>query len=870
MHEPNIHDELDRSICLAVKRSLGRFSQSHERDLGGIILPFLVGTGRVRNIDGEKMEVVGDAPFIKFNVDKSCIHVISNIKLDSNNNLSGQVTLKDNTFTVITADARQQSIMRHLLKIKKFPLEAADDLITLTSQAGHLISMDDSMLKALKGAPIVQGRGRILIRIKTNRMDAAHRVHYEMTASAIPCEDEGYRFVPGSGPSCFLMNKSGVVSLVKRNLTMEQQNYSSFEKATSGLNGWSLTEDTPERLLTLLEFVHNNPNDFVLEWPEGEEIKFRGAVSKESWHLFIQTNTLHEWFSIEGNLTVGNTHFSPQQVLNAAVNSGDSRYIKIGESEYIRMTDALRKQIRALSAISQNTGKGITIPKFFVGQLADIINHDEAGICADKEFKDLLQRVENSYSLSPQVPSSLNGVLRDYQNAGFQWMSRLSSWGAGACLADDMGLGKTIQTIAFILSKANEGPSLVISPTTVVANWKNELRRFAPSLKPIVLNTEHDREQAITDCGPNDVVLASYGILSTCSKELTGRQWNVICLDEAHQIKNRMTKVSQSAMNLTGKNRIILTGTPVQNNVSELWNLMQFINPGLFGKFDEFMNKFSVILSKDDDKKQEKEEALLQLKSMTQPFILRRTKDEVIRDIPTKTEVDYIVELTEREMKTYEETRSKMEEFYNTVSSKERMKFFFGDLGKLRRMACSMAMDNAAWPEEASKIRELRYLLKGIAVGDNRIVLFSQYTDFLSYVRRLLTSMGLSYLYMDGSTPMSQRDSIISDFQNEKCPIFVCSLKAGGIGINLTAANYVILLDPWWNPAIEQQAMDRTYRIGQLRDVTVIRLISYHTIEEKVTKLQEEKRTMSDDLLSGTNATASLSYEDIKELISSF
>jgi len=282
------------------------------------------------------------------------------------------------------------------------------------------------------------------------------------------------------------------------------------------------------------------------------------------------------------------------------------------------------------------------------------------------------------------------------------------------------------------------------------------------------------------------------------------------------------------------------------------------------------MNKFSVIMSKDEEKQQEKDKALLQLKSMIQPFILRRTKDEVIRDIPTKTEVDYMVELTEREMKAYEDVRSQMEKYYYTVPPKERMKFFFGDLGKLRRMACSIAMDNADWSEEASKIRELRYLLKGIAIEDNRIVIFSQYTDFLSYVKRLLTSMGLSYLYMDGSTPMNLRNSIISDFQNGNCSIFVCSLKAGGIGINLTAANYVILLDPWWNPAIEQQAMDRAYRIGQTRDVMVIRFISYHTIEEKVTKLQEEKRTMSDDLLSGTNATSSLSYDDIKELISSF
>lgn len=832
--------------------------------LSEIILPHLVGTQGAVNEKGEHLEVVRANPAVLLTPSYDSIRIDSNVRLDDKEYLKNSVSISDNTITIVYADAKQQGVLLPLLKIKSFPLEAAADLVELSKQVSGVIDVAAQPLEKLLSQPPITGTGKILVRIAPYKTKGQNS--YEMTASAVPGGDLSQRFTPGAGPKHFITGTKEHKTIVNRDFTAELDNYSRLSSVIHGLSGRSSTNETPENLLKLLEFVHDHPDDYAVEWPKGEEIKFKGSVNKDTWHLFVETGTQQEWFKVEGNPLSG-LQVTTLELLQAAQQSSEGEYIQLGEGEYIRMTAALRRQLAALAAIGQFQGEEFFVPKYFVGDLAEIMRKGQVGVTGDSSYNDLLQKIQDAYASVPEVPAGLNGTLRDYQVAGFQWMSRLSAWGAGACLADDMGLGKTVQTIAFMLSKAQDGPSLVIAPTTVVANWKNEIGRFAPSLNPIILNNESDRDKAIDSAKEGDVLLASYGLLSNNGDGLSGREWNVICLDEAHQIKNRFTKASQAAMSLIGKSRLILTGTPVQNNVSELWNLMQFINPGLLGTYKAFSEKFAGLSSRKDELR---EKTMDQLRSMTQPFILRRTKDEVVRDIPVKTEFDYMVNLTESEMAAYENERVQMEFFYDTVPPQDRMKFFFGDLGKLRRMACSMQMAKQEWTQEASKITELRYLLNGIAGNDNRIILFSQYTEFLAYVKSLLESMGMEYLYMDGSTPMGQRESIISDFQSGKTPVFVCSLKAGGIGINLTAANYVILLDPWWNPAVEQQAMDRAYRIGQTRDVTVIRMISYHTIEEKVIRLQEEKRTLSDDILEGTSKTASLSYEDIKEMLSSF
>ena len=503
-----------------------------------------------------------------------------------------------------------------------------------------------------------------------------------------------------------------------------------------------------------------------------------------------------------------------------------------------------------------------------MGALANVLK--KLHYHSDKAYTSFMEKTKSAFALHAEVPSMLNATLRPYQKEGFQWLCRLNAWGAGACLADDMGLGKTLQMLAFLLYKAAEGPSLVVAPKSVIQNWMSEAKRFTPTLHTILLNEEANRHQVIKDSKKDDVVLCTYGLLTTEGELLEKKEWNVICLDEAHQIKNRQTAASHTAMQLHAGYRVILTGTPLQNNLSELWNLFQFINPGLLNTWPVFRDSFIAVPPDEEHREM--------LKDLTQPFILRRTKHEVLQDLPEKTILTHMVEQTDKELEVYEEMRRLTEiKFKDKKTKAERNEAkelrmnFFTELMKLRQAACSMKLVYAGWKDQSSKIEELMNLLDGIVYNEeNNVIIFSQFTSFLEMVKPEFKKRNWDFLYLDGQTPMDKRKEIVAKFQKGESRIFLSSLKAGGLGINLTAANYVILLDPWWNPAIENQAMDRAHRIGQKREVTVIRLITCQTIEEKILRLHERKQELSDEILDGTSDSWQLTYEDILDMVSPF
>lgn len=345
--------------------------------------------------------------------------------------------------------------------------------------------------------------------------------------------------------------------------------------------------------------------------------------------------------------------------------------------------------------------------------------------------------------------------------------------------------------------------------------------------------------------------------------------WNVVCLDEAHQIKNRTTRMSQAAMSLQAGSRLILTGTPVQNHMGELWNLMQFINPGLLGSWATFRDKYINGPEMDDYKRE-------LLKGLTQPFILRRTKEQVLGDLPDKVSYLHPVHLSVNEMAVYEEARKRLElKYKKRKTAKERTLArdikveFFAELTRLRLMANAMELVTAGWKGGSSKVDALKDIMSTLmAGGNNNVIIFSQFTSFLDIIGRMLTKEGYNYLYLDGSTPLQERKMLVTKFQSGVCPIFLVSLKAGGLGLNLTAANYVIIADPWWNPSIEKQAEDRAHRLGQGRAVTVIRLVSQHTIEEKILRLHETKKEISDAILAGTDRSSKLTMDDVLDMVS--
>ena len=492
------------------------------------------------------------------------------------------------------------------------------------------------------------------------------------------------------------------------------------------------------------------------------------------------------------------------------------------------------------------------------GKRGGLLVHRSAWGQTDLQTDDTVDEIADA-----PVPSALKAELRSYQTEGYRWMYRLQQYNCGACLADDMGLGKTIQTIALLLSKAKEGASLVIMPTSVLLNWKNELNRFAPSLNPVILRDSSDRAETINNAGAQDVVFATYGLLPTEEDILTSKKWNVIVLDEAHTIKNKETKTSKVAMQLEGNFRLILTGTPLQNHLSEIWNLFQFATPGLLTGYTQFTREFINPIEKDHIKEPQR-----LLKRMLQPFILRRTKNEVLNELPEKTEITLKVELSDAERALYDRFRE--EAVLNLEEGSTTAIKALAELTKLRQTACNPALVLPAKEAKnipSSKMETFLKLVDELIHNHHRALVFSQFTSHLALVEKELKRLNIDYQYLDGSVSPTERIKRVSEFQKGDMPLFLISLKTGGTGLNLTAADYVIHLDPWWNPAIEDQASDRAYRIGQDKPVTVYRLIAENTIEEKIIALHQTKKSLADALLEGSDMASTLGKDEILNLI---
>jgi SNF2 family DNA or RNA helicase len=464
------------------------------------------------------------------------------------------------------------------------------------------------------------------------------------------------------------------------------------------------------------------------------------------------------------------------------------------------------------------------------------------------------------------VPSTLQAELRDYQVEGFEWLARLAHWGVGACLADDMGLGKTLQALAVILTRAPEGPTLIVAPTSVGMNWLSEAEKFAPTLNPLQFGSG-DRQKLLDNLQPFDMLVCSYGLLQQedVSEMLAGVEWQTIVLDEAQAIKNPATKRSKAAMKLQGGFKVITTGTPIENHLGELWNLFRFINPGLLGSQDQFNQKFANAIERHQDK-----QARNRLKKLIQPFILRRTKTQVLDELPARTEITLQVELSAQEMAFYEALRrdaiAKLAD--SDVQAGAKHLQVLAEIMRLRRSCCNTRLVKADATLPSAKLEAFGEIMEELLENNHKALVFSQFVDHLSIIREYLDGQGVNYQYLDGSTPAKERKKRVDAFQAGEGDVFLISLKAGGTGLNLTAADYVIHMDPWWNPAVEDQASDRAHRIGQQRPVTIYRLVAKNTIEEKIVDLHRQKRDLADSLLEGADMSGKMSTDELLKLIS--
>ena len=475
----------------------------------------------------------------------------------------------------------------------------------------------------------------------------------------------------------------------------------------------------------------------------------------------------------------------------------------------------------------------------------------------DRDLTDLAHELQQFESIAPMpTPESLNATLRGYQQAGLAWLQFLRSFGFGGILADDMGLGKTIQTLAHLLvekdQKRAKKPTLVVAPTSLMFNWRREAERFAPSLK-VCLWHGTQRKKRRKELAQADVVLTSYPLVARDVNILKSLHWHVLILDEAQAIKNPRAGVSTAVRQLKANHRLCLTGTPLENHLGELWSLFDFLMPGLLGNRDQFRRWFRQPIEKNQDRDRQ---ALLAQR--IRPFFLRRTKQAVTPELPHKTQIIRSVPLNPAQRRLYEAQRIQLHDKVRYALQQhgpERGRMVMLDaLLKLRQICCDPRLlktdDNK--PVPSAKLTLLMELLPELINEGRRVLLFSQFVGMLDLIEQEVAAQGIDYVRLTGQT--KDREEVVERFQRSEAPLFLISLKAGGVGLNLTAADAVIHYDPWWNPAVEDQATDRAHRIGQDHKVFVYRLLTEDTVEQKVAAMQASKRALIDGLMSGGGA----------------
>lgn len=672
--------------------------------------------------------------------------------------------------------------------------------------------------------------------------------------------DGGALFSPGKGNALLVGEQAGEPVQTERSLKAEQQHLATLNLTCPSLqqsefdgSQWLLPE--PEHCLELLSELQNLPAEhFSLVWPEGEPFRITNKADTRDFRLNIRQQG--QWLELDGELALDQDKVLSLKALLELVQQSHNRFIPLTDKHYLALSAAFRKQLKDLAALA-NPGKqdglqlsSLTAP--LVAELAEGAQH----VSSNKAWQSQLKRLQQMADLQPVLPNTLQAQLRDYQLQGFQWLAKLAHWGVGACLADDMGLGKTLQTLALILQRAAEGPALVVAPVSVANNWQTEAARFAPTLK---IHWFYDNRD-LTAVGPFDLVICSYGMLQNNTEQFTAVQWRTLVLDEAQAIKNDTTKRAKAALALNADFRLALSGTPIENHLGELWSLFNFLNPGLLGSKEQFNRRFATPIEKGDS------ETRALLKKLLSPFVLRRTKTQVLTELPSRTEITLAVELSDDERHLYEALRQQaIEQLANTEGGQAMQ--VLAEIMKLRRFCCNPSLVVPDYKLSSSKLQVFAETLTEILDNQHKVLVFSQFVDHLALVRQYLEQQQIRYQYLDGSTPVAERQKRVNAFQQGEGEVFLISLKAGGSGLNLTAADYVIHLDPWWNPAVEDQASDRAHRIGQTRPVTIYRLVTENTIEQKILALHQQKRELADSLLEGGDMAARLSTEQLLQLL---
>ncbi|HEX5716538.1 MAG TPA: DEAD/DEAH box helicase [Thermoanaerobaculia bacterium] len=599
---------------------------------------------------------------------------------------------------------------------------------------------------------------------------------------------------------------------------------------------------------------------------EGWSVDAQGKLYRSSGAFQISVSSGVDWFEMRGQAEFEGESVELPELL-AALRKGEG-FVTLGDGSLGLIPEEWLKRLGPVAALGQADGDHLKFKAAQVALLDAWLDSEPAATC-DEAFDRARQRLRSFEGIAPaEAPRAFKGELRGYQRAGLGWLHFLRDFGFGGCLADDMGLGKTVQVLALLESRRalrERLPSLVVVPKSLIFNWLAEAERFTPKLR-VLNHTGIGRTRKGDPFAGWDVVLTTYGTLRRDLGALRQAEFDYVILDEAQAIKNADSQTAKAARLLRGRHRLALTGTPVENHLGELWSLLEFLNPG-------FLGASTLLRSHSEELRNPGPETRSLLSRALRPFLLRRTKEQVAPELPARLEQTLVCELPPDQRRLYDELRDHYRSALGGKIGEQglgRSKILVLEaLLRLRQAACHPGLlDPKRADEPCAKLDLLLPQLQEIFAEGHKALVFSQFTAFLGLLRRQLDREGIPYLYLDGRT--RDRQEKVEQFQSDPAfPLFLISLKAGGLGLNLTAADYVYLLDPWWNPAVEAQAIDRAHRIGQTRPVFASRIVAKDTVEEKILELQKSKRELADAIIQADKSLlAALSREDLELLLS--
>jgi len=687
----------------------------------------------------------------------------------------------------------------------------------------------------------------------------------------------GYIFPYGDGRHVSVrMERTGddyLFHRIKRSVTWEKGKMAQLEamglQITSSLFQnleVAMSDEDADRSFPVFEWLNHHHDEliekgFELEQPDGQK---RYVFGRTKIDLEISEN--NDWFDINAVVYFGPYRIPFIQLKNHILNHKKEFILPSGEVAVI--PEQWFSQYGNLLHFSEG-GDQLKLRRHHIGLVTDLSDGEMAETAMNRK----LQKLTN-YEETEDVPMPVNfvGSLRPYQKAGYNWFHFLKDYHFGGCLADDMGLGKTIQTLSLLQkhkedteAEGSKATSLVIMPTSLIYNWLNEARKFAPQLR-LMVHTGALRYKAAEVFANYDVVITTYGISRIDIEMFKAFYFDYVILDESQNIKNPSSKSFQSVRQLKSRFKLILSGTPVENSVNDLWTQMSFINPGLLGTQQYFQNEFVTPIEKKKD-----EEKARKLQAIIKPFVLRRTKEQVATELPPKTENLFYCQMSEEQAEVYDKVKSEyrnelLRSIEDGTYAKTQIQVLQG-LIKLRQIANHPLMIDQDYEGDSGKFENVVHTLANVLDGGHKVLIFSQFVKQLNIYREHFNKEGIPYVYLDGST--QNRGDVVKQFQEDvKTRVFLISIKAGGVGLNLTEADYVFILDPWWNPAVEQQAIDRTHRIGQTKNVFIYKFITKDTVEEKILALQQRKLSVARSLITTEESfIKSLTPDDIREIL---